>query len=276
MKTPNSNSESITAVILAAGKGTRMNSDLPKVMHHAFGKPLVEWVVDAACAAGATRIILVVGHQQEIVRAHFAGHPAQIEFVTQSPQLGTGHAVDQARPLVQGDAPERPLLVLCGDGPLITPTTIAEILAKHRSAHAAATLATSVIADADGYGRIARDASGAFQAIVEQKDCSPQQREIREINPSYYCFATGALLETLGQVDNRNANGEYYITDVFGILKGAGRTVQVVDAVPPEEVLSVNTPAQLAEVSAILQSRTSCRATTPQRACSTQPTEARP
>ncbi len=253
-----------------------MNSDMPKVMHHALGKPLVEWVVDAATAAGATRIILVVGHQEELVRAHFAGHPAQIEFVTQSPQLGTGHAVDQARPLVQGDAPERPLLVLCGDGPLITAATISAILATHTHARADATLATSVIADAQGYGRISRDSAGTFQAIVEEKDCSPQQREIREINPSYYCFATGALLDTLSHVDNRNANGEYYITDVFGILKRAGRTVQVVDAVPPEEVLSVNTPAQLAEVSAILHSRTSCRTMTQPRACSSQPTEARP
>ncbi|MSR69270.1 MAG: hypothetical protein EXS17_02865 [Phycisphaerales bacterium] len=276
MKTTNSTSQSITAVILAAGKGTRMNSDLPKVMHVAFGKPLVEWVVDAARAAGATRIVLVVGHQEEIVRAHFAAHPAQIEFVTQSPQLGTGHAVDQARPLLKDDAADRPVLVLCGDGPLITPATIAAILATHTTANAAATLATSVIPDADGYGRISRDESGAFRAIVEQKDCSPAQRMIREINPSYYCFATGALLDTLAHVDNRNANGEYYITDVFGLLKRAGRTVQVVDAVPPEEVLSVNTPAQLAEVSAILQSRTSCRTTTTARACSTQPTEARP
>ena len=248
-----------------------MNSDLPKVMHHALGKPLVEWVVDSAVEAGATRIILVVGHQHEVVRAHFASHPAHIEFVLQNPQLGTGHAVDQARPLIQGDAPDCPLLVLCGDGPLITPATINTILAKHIAAHAAATLATSVIPDAEGYGRIQRDGTGAFEAIVEQKDCSQQQRTIREINPSYYCFATGALLDTLGQVNNRNANGEYYITDVFGILTRAGHTVQVVDAVPPEEVLSVNTEAQLAEVSAILQSRQPRR--TP--ACSSQPTETR-
>ncbi|MSQ90318.1 MAG: hypothetical protein EXS01_02835 [Phycisphaerales bacterium] len=271
MQTNCKSSTSITAVILAAGKGTRMNSDLPKVMHPAFGKPLVEWVVDSAITAGATRIILVVGHREEVVRAHFAQHPAHIEFVTQRPQLGTGHAVDQARPLIQGDAPQRPLLVLCGDGPLITPATIATILSQHAAANAAATLATSVIPDAQGYGRIARDPSGAFQAIVEQKDCSAEQLMIREINPSYYCFATGALLSTLGQVGNRNASGEYYITDVFGILKQAGHTVQVVDAVPPEEVLSVNTEAQLAEVSAILQSRKTRRTPT----CSSQTTETR-
>ncbi len=263
MKSTPSTSQSITAVILAAGKGTRMNSDLPKVMHAACGKPLVEWVVDAVVAAGATRIVLVVGHREEVIRAHFSkwrgangsGAPAHIEFVTQSPQLGTGHAVDQARPLLIGDDRERPVLVLCGDGPLITTGTIAAILAAHTSAGAAATLATSVIDDPQGYGRIARDASGGFVAIVEEKDCSPAQRQGREVNPSYYCFATGALLDTLAQVDNRNANGEYYITDVFGILKRAGRVVQVVDAVPPDEVLSVNTPSQLEEVSAILHER---------------------
>ena len=249
-----------TAVILAAGKGTRMNSDLPKVMHAAFGKPLVEWVVDAAFAAGAGRVILVVGHQEEVVRAHFRGR-AGVEFVTQSPQLGTGHAVDQARSLLKDSPRESELLVLCGDGPLITPATIHALLRAHRDAHAAATLATSVIPDATGYGRIHRDDSGEFQAIVEQKDCTPAQLRCREINPSYYAFELGTLLDTLAKVDNRNASGEYYITDVFGILKRAGRTVHVVDAVPPEEVLSVNTPAQLEEVAAILRARAAAPAT---------------
>ena len=229
-----------------------MNSDLPKVMHTAFGKPLVEWVVDAVSAVGIKRIILVVGHQEEIIREHFQGR-SNIEFVRQSPQLGTGHAVDQARPLLLNVDRASELLVLCGDGPLITPATIATLLNAHRTANAAATLATSVIPDAAGYGRISRDSKGEFSAIVEQKDCTPAQLMNREINPSYYCFALGALLDTLAQVDNRNAAGEYYITDVFHILKKAGRTVHVVDAVPPEEVLSVNTPEQLAEVSGLLR-----------------------
>ena len=229
-----------------------MNSDLPKVMHTAFGKPLVEWVVDAVSAVGIKRIILVVGHQEEIIRAHFQGR-SNIEFVRQSPQLGTGHAVDQARPLLLNVDRASELLVLCGDGPLITPATIATLLNAHRTANTAATLATSVIPDAAGYGRISRDSKGEFSAIVEQKDCTPAQLMNREINPSYYCFELGALLDTLAQVDNRNAAGEYYITDVFHILKKAGRTVHVVDAVPPEEVLSVNTPEQLAEVSGLLR-----------------------
>jgi len=232
-----------------------MNSDLPKVMHEAWGKPLVEWVVDAVIDAGASRIILVVGHQEEVVRAHFQGR-SNIEFVRQAPQLGTGHAVDQARPLLNKLDRSANLLVLCGDGPLITSATIRKLLHAHHTTHAAATLATSVIPDASGYGRIARDASREFCAIVEEKDCTPAQLLLREINPSYYCFELGALLDTLAQVDNRNAAGEYYITDVFHILKKLGRTVHVVAAVPPEEVLSVNTPAQLAEVADILSART--------------------
>ncbi len=251
-------SHATTAVILAAGKGTRMNSEMPKVMHEALGKPLVEWVVDAVTDAGVARVILVVGHQEEVVRAHFKGR-SNIEFVRQSPQLGTGHAVDQARPLLQNVDRASELLVLCGDGPLITPTTIGTLLNAHRTTKAAATLATSVIPDATGYGRIDRDSKGEFRAIVEQKDCTPAQLLNREINPSYYCFELGALLDTLAHVDNRNAAGEYYITDVFHILKKAGRTVHVVDAVPAEEVLSVNTPEQLAEVSNLLRSRIATR-----------------
>ena len=245
-----------TAVILAAGKGTRMNSDLPKVMHPALGKPLVEWVVNAVLGAGAGRVILVVGHQQDVVRRHFAAR-REVEFVTQSPQLGTGHAVDKARPLLQGVERSTPLLVLCGDGPLLTAATVQRLLNAHRSAGAAATLATSVIPDPSGYGRIQRNARGEFEAIVEQKDCSPAQLATREVNPSYYCFACGDLFDCLARVDNRNAAGEYYITDVFTLLKAAGKVVHVVDAVPADEVLSVNTPAQLQEVSDILNSRCS-------------------
>jgi len=244
------------AVILAAGKGTRMNSDLPKVMHCALGKPLVHWVVDACMGIGVPRIVLVVGHGADLVRTHFAGTGLPVEFVMQSQQLGTGHAVDQARSALASCAPADEVLVLCGDGPLITAATLQRLVDAHRRARAEATMATSVIPDATGYGRIQRDASGSFSAIVEQKDCTPAQLGIREINPSYYCFAHGALFGTLSRVDNRNANGEYYITDVFGLLRAAGRTVHVVDAVPASEVLSVNTPQQLAEVESILRERT--------------------
>lgn len=244
----------LVAVILAAGKGTRMKSDLPKVMHHAMGRPMVAWVVDAARAAGATRIVLVIGHGAELVRAEFA-QARDVEFAVQSEQLGTGHAVRMAEPNLEATAASCDAFVLCGDGPLIRADTLRRLLEVHRGRGAAATLATSVIADPAGYGRIVRDGEGRLLRIVEQKDASDAEKAIREINPSYYCFRADELLDALRRVGNTNASREYYLTDVFGLLRESGKTVAAIDAVPPEDVLSVNDPAQLAEVDAILRGR---------------------
>ena len=178
-----SNERVVDAVILAAGKGTRMQSDLPKVMHEVADRPMLHWVVDACRAAGATRIVVVVGFKGELVRASLAG-ASDIEFVEQTEQLGTGHAVDQARPAF-ATTPDHDVFVLCGDGPLIRPETLHTLLQTHRSAGADATLATAIIKDATGYGRIVRDADGGFSRIVEQKDATPEQLEICEVNPSY-------------------------------------------------------------------------------------------
>lgn len=243
----------VDAVILAAGKGTRMQSDLPKVMHEVAGRPMVHWVVDACRRAGAVRIVVVVGHRAELVRESFAGE-TDVEFVDQLEQLGTGHAVDQARDTFSTSA-DHDLLVLCGDGPLIRSDTLEALLARHRESAAAATLATAIIDDPSGYGRIVRDENGEFARIVEQKDADETELAIREVNPSYYCFRTGPLFERLTRTSNDNANGEYYATDVFGITREDGDRVAVVDAVPAEDILSINTPDQLAEVDAILRSR---------------------
>lgn len=239
---------------MAAGKGTRMQSDLAKVMHPVAGRPMVRWVVDAARAAGATKTVLIVGHGADIVRAEFAGD-RDIEFAMQMPQLGTGHAVMMAKPNLERDAAATDAFVLCGDGPLIRHETLRQLLGVHREQRASATLATSVIAEPKGYGRIVRDGQGRMERIVEHKDASEAERAIREINPSYYCFRVDDLLAALAEVGNSNAGGEYYLTDVFGILRGKGRTVAAVDAVPPEDVLSINDPQQLAEVDAILRAR---------------------
>jgi bifunctional UDP-N-acetylglucosamine pyrophosphorylase/glucosamine-1-phosphate N-acetyltransferase len=245
----------LSSIVLAAGKGTRMKSDLPKVMHPAADAPMVKWVVKASREAGAKEVVLVVGHMAELVTAAFRGDAPACHFVTQSPQLGTGHAVDQARPLfVQGLLGEH-CFVLCGDGPLIRADTLRTLLQRHLTSGAAASLATSVVADPTGYGRIERDAQGQFRRIVEQKDATDAQRAIREINPSYYLFRTADLFDALTRVTNQNASGEYYLTDVFELLLKDGKRVEVVDAVPPEDVLSVNTPEQLAEVDAILRRR---------------------
>lgn len=242
------------SIILAAGKGTRMGGDLPKVVHEVAGEPMVRWVVRACRAAGVGRCVLVVGYRQELVREAVADM-ADLEFVEQREQLGTGHAVRMARPLFEGALSD--VFVLAGDGPLIRAHTLAQVLATHRRCGADATLATAILEDPTGYGRIVRDRSGRFAAIVEQKDATPDQLAIREVNPSYYCFRSDALFGALEQVRNDNQQGEYYLTDVPGLLQRAGRTVAVEAAVPAEDVWSINTPEQLAEVDRILRHRLS-------------------
>ncbi len=244
----------LTAIVLAAGKGTRMQSDLPKVMHPVAGRPMVRWVVDAARASGCARIVLVVGYGASLIEAEFA-HDRDVEFALQTEQLGTGHAVSMTKPLLEQSAQGSDFFVLCGDGPLVRSETLDTLLDAHRTHRASATLATSVIETPTGYGRIVRDATGAFTRIVEQKDASPGELEIREINPSYYCVRGEELFSTLAQIGNSNRSGEYYFTDLFGILASHGRTVHAVAAVPAEDVLSINDPAQLAVVDAILRNR---------------------
>lgn len=232
-----------------------MKSDLPKVVHRVADEPMVRWVVEAARQAGANPIVLVVGHGSEHVRSIFEGED-DILFVTQEPQLGTGHAVDQARDVFADAAlADADAFVLAGDGPLIRAETLRDLLDVHRAGNVGATLATAVIDDPTGYGRIVRDDTGRFARIVEQKDASERELAIREVNPSYYCFRTGPLFDLLTQIDNNNAGGEYYITDVLSLMLKHGHGVEVVDAVPPEDILSINTPEQLAEVSEILQAR---------------------
>ena len=249
------------AIILAAGMGKRMKSDLPKVLHPVGGRPMVCAVVEACREAGCGRIVLVVGYKQELVRDALSGSEwtarGDIEFAVQPEQLGTGHAVRCAEPLFSREkaAPGNELFVLAGDGPLIRAQTLRTMLERHRAAKALATLATSVIADPTGYGRIHRDARGNFLAIVEHKDCSPDQLAIREVNPSYYCFDAKALFAALAEVKRNPQSGEYYITDVPGLLLSTGGRVEVIPAVPPEDILSINTLEQLAEVDGIYRGR---------------------
>lgn len=257
---------------MAAGKGTRMQSDLPKVVHPVGGRPMICAVVRAAIEAGCSRVVLVVGYQQEMVREAIAAEPdlaplvgTAIEFAVQAEQLGTGHAVmsaaglfPQADPAKATSAPKLDVFVLAGDGPLIRPQTLRTLLERHRACAAQATLATSIVDDPTGYGRIVRDEDGRFAAIVEHKDATPQQRAIREINPSYYCFEALALFNALRDVKRNPSSGEYYLTDVPALLlarSGGTAGVELVEAVPPEDVLSINTPEELAKVDAIYRAR---------------------
>jgi bifunctional UDP-N-acetylglucosamine pyrophosphorylase / glucosamine-1-phosphate N-acetyltransferase len=243
------------AIILAAGKGTRMKSDLPKVIHPVGGRPMVCAVVEACLAVGCSRVVAVVGHMHEKVREALAPYGDRIAYALQQPQLGTGHAVQCAREALGPVPPSAEVFILCGDGPLIRPATLRQLLDRHRTTAAQATLATAIIDDPTGYGRIDRDERGQFRAIVEHKHATDAQRLIREVNPSYYLFQAGPLFESLAQVKRNQASGEYYLTDTLGLLLAQGRRVEVMPSVPPEDVLSINTPEDLAIVDRLFRAR---------------------
>lgn len=259
------------AIVLAAGLGKRMGSDLPKVLHEVGGRPMVAIVVDACRAAGVGRVIVVVGPDERggrLVRLALAG--AGVEFAVQPEQLGTGHAVQCAVPVLkeggeggQGGLP-RDVFVLCGDGPLVRAGMLREIARVHAETGADVTLATAVVDDPGAYGRIVRDGGGRFAAIVEHKAATEQQRAIREINPSYYLFRTESLLSALPRVQRSATGGtggagEYYLTDVPGLLLADGGQVEVVQAAGPEDALSINTPEELARVDAIYRARSAAK-----------------
>ena len=229
-----------------------MQSDLPKVAHPVAGRPMVQWVVDAVADAGASIIVLVVGHREEVVRDIFGGDQ-RVQFVRQDEQLGTGHATLCAAGVLEGFSGD--VLVLAGDGPLLRRETIDRMIERQSVCSAEATLATARVPDPTGYGRIVRDREGHFEAIVEQKNLAPGQERIDEIYPSYACFRADALFGVLRTLPADPVSGEFYLTDVPRVLKGSGRRVELVDGVPAEDVLSINTPQQLAEVDAILCAR---------------------
>lgn len=252
------------SIILAAGQGTRMRSSLPKVIHPVGGRPMVCAVVDACLEVGCRRVVVVVGYMQELVREALEpmrstarSRGATLEFAVQDRQLGTGHAVMSASGAFREEASRdgHDVFVLCGDGPLIRAETLRTILSAHRRAGAQVTLATSVVDDPTGYGRIVRDESGRFAGIVEEKNATAEQRAIREINPSYYVFDARALFSLLTSVERNPLTGEYYITDVPALALARGGRVEVVRAVPPEDVLSINTPEDLARVDALFRAR---------------------
>ena len=240
------------AVILAAGKGTRMKSARAKVLHPLLGVPLLDHVVRTVQSLGVEPITVVVGHQAEVVEAAFAGRG--LGFVRQDPPLGTGHAVQAARERVAAH-PERTLLVVNGDLPLLRAETLARLLEAHRSGGAAATLLSVVLDDPAEYGRVVREADGSVRAVVENKDASPEQKRIREINAGIYAFQPGRLLEALAQLRPQNAQGEYYLTDVIGLLRKAGQRVNVVTAADSQEALGVNSHSELAAAARILRQR---------------------
>ncbi|MGQ9500949.1 MAG: NTP transferase domain-containing protein [Anaerolineae bacterium] len=246
--------QGLAVVILAAGQGKRMRSDLPKVLHPLLGRPMIAYVLDAARALQPERLVVVVGHKGNQVRAALGD---EVLFAEQKERLGTGHAVLQARVAV-GDC--KTVLVLYGDMPLLRAETLRALYQLYRSSNGP--LAMLVVRDtvSRGFGRIIRDAVGRVQAIIEEAECTPEQLAILELNPGVYCFDADWLWQHLPDLPlhpDKGASGEYFLTDLVAIAVAEGHTVHDMLASDPLEALGINTPEHLAEAEAALARRTS-------------------
>lgn len=240
------------AVVMAAGKSKRMNSGLAKVLHELCGQPLLAYVLDALEKAGVQRKLVVVGHQADQVRRQFATWPG-VEFVDQTEPLGTGHAVMACGCALAGH--DGPVIVLAGDMPMIRSELVEEMLCCLARTGAKAFLATAIVSNPFGMGRIIRDEAGQFARIVEQRDATAQELQIREINPSYYAFDCRTLFDALSQLRTDNALGEYYLTDVPGILKQRGEHVVAEPIADEVDVAGVNHRQHLADAHVLMQQR---------------------
>ncbi|WP_153558425.1 sugar phosphate nucleotidyltransferase [Roseimaritima sediminicola] len=239
------------AVVLAAGKGTRMKSDLPKVLFPVCGRPMIHFVLDALNKAGIGEQIVVVGHRADDVREELKGRPGNVRFALQAEQLGTGHAVQVCREQLAGH--EGPVLVLAGDSPLLQPDSLRKLLEHFHRTRPGLLLGTLKKDDPQGLGRIVRDDAGNFLKIVEEKDATDQQRQINEVNMSTYLFDGPALLKALDRLDNDNAQGEYYLTDTVALLRDAGHAVEALPVLQSCESLSINDRDELALVDATMR-----------------------
>ena len=243
------NMDSPVAIVLAAGKGTRMKSDLPKVLCQANGRPLVSYVIDALRKSGVKKIIVVVGYREDLVREELGSDP-DIHFAVQSEQLGTGHAVMMCKDLLQEH--KGPVVIVAGDSPMLQSDSMRALLDDFAANSPACLLGTLIHDDPTGLGRIVRDTGGKFQKIVEEKDATEDQRKISEVNMSTYVFDCQKMLGGLDRLTNDNRQNEYYITDVPAILLADGEDVRALAVLKPVEALSVNTVEHLAAVEVAL------------------------
>lgn len=237
--------------ILAAGKGTRMRSRQPKVLHRVLGRAMIDYVLDAASALNPGGMVLVTGHEADMVQAH-VGRPAGLEWVIQEEQLGTGHAVMQCRPVV---ADVENLLIDCGDTPLLQAETLAALVAEHGKMDSDVTVLTALPESPFGYGRIVRDGDGRVAGIVEEKDASDEQRLIAEVSSGIYCVRRAVLFDLLHDVENNNAQNEYYLPDIVPLALVRGLRVEAVAMNDAGEMYGINDRRQLAHVEQLMQAR---------------------
>lgn len=238
------------AVVLAAGLGKRMKSQLPKAMHRVCGKPMVGHVVDTLVASGCDRVVVVVGHGADVVKSYLSD---RVEYAFQPEQRGTGHAVMQARELLHGF---RGTTVVCyGDNPALTDRTISRLVASHSGSSHAATVTVADLSEPAGYGRVVRTNTGSFDRVVEEADATVEQRSITEVNAGIYAFDTVALFESLERIGADNAQGEYLLPDVLAVMRSSGKTIGCFSLDDPSEMAAANTRAQLAEVDRVLRDR---------------------
>ncbi len=255
----------ISAIVLAAGEGTRMRSRTPKVLHTLCGRPMVLHVVDSLSALPLERVIVVVGSSGDAVRAtlerQLVDTRVPVEFIEQSVPRGTGDAVTVALTAAHFDDPDRDddVIVLAGDQPLLLPETLAALATAQREEDAAAAILTAVLDDPTGLGRVVRDRDGRVARIVEDADATDEELEIHEINTSVYCFKRNLLAPALRRITSANAQGEYYLTDAIEVLRSAGHRVVAYVASAPEEALGVNDGTQLASTEAVLRERINAR-----------------
>jgi UDP-N-acetylglucosamine diphosphorylase/glucosamine-1-phosphate N-acetyltransferase len=233
------------AIVMAAGKGTRMKSELPKVLFPVLGRPMIHYALDALEAAGVDRIIVVVGYRADDVKQELSGRD-RINFALQAEQLGTGHAVMMCRDYLKEH--DGPVLVVAGDSPMMQSKSLSALFAAFDRDRPACLLGTGYKENPTGLGRIVRDANRAFVGIVEEKDATPEQKRINEVNLSTYVFNAQDLLEVLGQIRADNAQREYYLTDCPGTLLKQGKDVKALDVLQPCESLSINNVDELQEV----------------------------
>ena len=236
-------STALATVILAAGKGTRMKSDLPKVLHRVLGETMVARVVALAEEAGSTKTVVVIGHKKELVEQELADK--HVDFAVQSPQLGTGHAVMMAEPALHDFSGD--VLILAGDVPLLTVGTLKKLIKTYRDENADATVLSAIFNDPYGYGRIVRTPEGNYSHSVEEKDADETVRQIKEINSGIYLFRSELLFHYLRFVGTDNVQGEYYLTDVLPMMRKDNKKIALQVADDPDEIQGVNTVDQLRE-----------------------------